>query len=156
MSSSFSDFARQFGPSRNSPSSLSRLSAVVNDPKPDPAAAELGEAGGLKKLETSLEAILQQRHQRQRFFDSELFADPAWDILLALALAEVQFRRIAVGRLCDAANVPTSTAIRWVKHLEEQGYIVRFPDKMDGRRFYVELSDSASEAMKLYLESIVT
>lgn len=155
MASSFSNISRRLGPARNSPSSVRRLSAVLKDSKADHGSAEAGATSALKGLEGKLEEIQQWRRQRQRFFASELFADPAWDILLALALAELQFRRMSVGRLCDASNVPTSTAIRWVKHLEDQGYIVRFPDKFDGRRSYIELSDSASEAMKLYLESLI-
>ena len=155
MASSFSNISRRLGPARNSPSSVRRLSAAVKDSKAGRGSAEAGAAGALKGLEDRLEKIQQWRRQRQRFFASELFADPAWDILLALALAELQFRRMSVGRLCDASNVPASTALRWVKHLVDQGYVVRLADKFDGRRFYLELSDSASQAMRLYLESLI-
>ena len=154
MASSFFDFSRHFGPSKKSASSICRLSAPASSGKSGRGKPAAGTATSPTVLEAKLEGILQQRRQRQRFFDSDLFADPAWDILLALALAELQFRRMSVGRLCDASNVPTTTALRWTKHLEEKGYVVRHPDRLDSRRTYLELSDSASGAMRLYLESL--
>ena len=150
MASSFSDFSRHFGSFRAG--SAQRLSAC--GASPDRKGSEPRAVGHLEVLKSKIEVILQQRRQRHRFFDPELFADPAWDILLVLALAELQFRRMSVGRLCDASNVPTTTALRWVKHLADKGHVVRVPDRLDNRRSYIELSDSASEAMRMYLESL--
>src|SRR5437762_3206264 len=49
-------------------------------------------------------AILRARRSRDRFFDASLFADPAWDMLLELYLAELLGeRRLSVGSLCQSA-----------------------------------------------------
>ena len=39
--------------------------------------------------EKAVRAIIKQRRNRDRFFDAQLFADPAWDILLELYAAEL-------------------------------------------------------------------
>jgi hypothetical protein len=42
---------------------------------------------------------------RARFFQEELFADPAWDMLLDLLQAEIAQHRVPVSSLCIAAAV---------------------------------------------------
>jgi DNA-binding MarR family transcriptional regulator len=92
-------------------------------------------------------AILYARRKRTHFFDSELFADPAWDILLELYAAHLGQYRTAVTSLCIGAAVPATTALRWIKLLETRGLILRRPDATDGRRVFMELSDTAVAAM---------
>ncbi len=58
--------------------------------------------------------IIRQRQLRARFFDGELFADPAWDMLLDLTAARVEARRVSVTSLCIASGVPPTTALRWI------------------------------------------
>jgi hypothetical protein len=43
---------------------------------------------------------------REQFFGPDLFADPAWDILLDLYAARLEQQRVAVSSLCIAAAVP--------------------------------------------------
>lgn len=105
-------------------------------------------------FQQKLEAILHQLRERGRFFDPDYFSDPAWDILLRLALAEVQLQRVSVGHLKRSSNVPGTTLLRWVRILKDRGYVVRHQDPFDKRRQYVELTPSASAAMRGYLESI--
>lgn len=93
---------------------------------------------------------IQARRLRERFFDPELFADPAWDMMLDLFEAELSQRRVAVSSLCIASAVPSTTALRWLKALSKQGIFVRRSDPFDGRRVYVELSPQASVAMRQY------
>jgi len=47
---------------------------------------------------------------RARYFRDELFADPAWDMLLDLLQAEIAQLRVPVSSLCIAASVPATTA----------------------------------------------
>src|SRR3990170_2463004 len=47
--------------------------------------------------EREIREILRQRRNRDRFFDAELFADPAWDILLELYGAELGQHRLSVS-----------------------------------------------------------
>lgn len=94
--------------------------------------------------------IIRQRQLRARFFDGELFADPAWDMLLDLTAARAEHQRVSVTSLCIASGVPPTTALRWIGALVEGGLIKRSQDSMDGRRAWLSLTDNAAEMMARY------
>jgi hypothetical protein len=94
--------------------------------------------------------VIRARRLRSRYFAEELFADPAWDMLLDLLQAELAQHRVPVSSLCIAAAVPATTALRWIKSMTDSGLFVRRDDPHDGRRVFVELSPGASTAMRLY------
>lgn len=98
--------------------------------------------------------IIRQRRLRDRFFDAELFADPAWDILLDLTAARAEHRRVSVTSLCIAAAVPPTTALRWITHMTELGVLVREQDAEDRRRAFVALSDKTADAMARYFDEL--
>jgi len=68
------------------------------------------------------------RRDRDRLFGAELFADPAWDMLLALYVAEADGQVLSIDGLCARAMVPAAAALRWVVALEERGLVVRDAD----------------------------
>ena len=72
--------------------------------------------------------IIRQRQLRARFFDGELFADPAWDILLDLTAARVEHTRVSVTSLCIASGVPPTTALRWIGQMTAVGLLERVED----------------------------
>jgi hypothetical protein len=96
-------------------------------------------------------AIIRLRRMRDRYFRSDLFADPAWDMLLDLMAARLEQIQVAVSSLCIAAAVPPTTALRWIKTLSENGMFVRVADPEDGRRVFIALSDGAAAGMTAYL-----
>jgi DNA-binding MarR family transcriptional regulator len=98
--------------------------------------------------------LLKSRRARDQFFDSSLFADPAWDILLELYAAELGQQRISVSTLCAAAAVPATTALRWIKILEKNGLLVRTDDPMDGRRTFISLAPDAFDRMERYFATV--
>lgn len=104
--------------------------------------------------ETEVRALLKLRRRRDRHFDPELFADPAWDILLELFAAALGQQRICVSSLCVGAAVPTTTALRWIKCLEGKGFIERKADPIDGRRFFLSLSGAGFTAMCDFFRTI--
>jgi len=73
----------------------------------------------------------------------ELFADPAWDMLLDLFAAEVEGRRVSKSSLVIAASVPQSTALRWMSDLVNAGQLERYPDTADGRRTFISLTETS-------------
>lgn len=99
-------------------------------------------------------AIIRARRMRDQFFRSEIFADPAFDMLLDLYAARLEGHRVAVSSLCIAAAVPATTALRWIKQLTDRGLFARHADPQDGRRIYIELSDGAARAMGNYLTAV--
>ena len=128
---------------------LSKVLRLVDDIVKAPAPAQLGEAA----TEGQLRAILRVRRNRDRYFDSKLFADPAWDVLLELYAAELGQQRVSVGSLCIGAAVPPTTALRWIKTLEQKGLIQRMADPLDARRVFVSLSPKATESMEQFFRS---
>lgn len=98
--------------------------------------------------------LIKLRRDRERHFPAEIFADPAWDMLLDLIAARLEGKRVPVSSLCIAAAVPTTTALRWVRSLTEAGLLERCADPTDARRSHVELSDQAAAAMLAYLRGL--
>lgn len=99
-----------------------------------------------------LRAIIALRRARAEVFGADLFADPAWDILLDLLLAELTQARATVGSACAAASVPDTTALRWIGLLESNGFLERRKDPHDGRRVFVNLTDRARTALHALLD----
>jgi hypothetical protein len=103
---------------------------------------------------STIRAMIRARRLRDQYFSGELFADPAWDMLLDLLLARLERRTVAVSSLCIAAAVPPTTALRWIKRLTEEGIFIRTADPRDGRRVFIDLSDEAADAMASYIGAI--
>jgi hypothetical protein len=124
------------------------------------AAAAMAAVGGPRSGEEEaldagfIRSIIRVRRLRDHFFKSDLFADPAWDMLLDLMAARVERQRVAVSSLCIAAAVPPTTALRWIKSLCDQGLFVRVADPEDGRRVFIELSAETAARMEAYLKSV--
>jgi hypothetical protein len=98
--------------------------------------------------------IIRQRRMRDIFFNAELFADPAWDMLLDLTAARVEHVRVSVSSLCIAAAVPPTTALRWINQMVEAGLFERVEDDTDRRRVFIGLSDHAANAMAAYFAAL--
>lgn len=105
----------------------------------------------IESAEQQLDRVLRTRAIRAKFFDPELFADPAWDILLALYEAALRQRRISVSNCCSAAQVPATTALRHIDALCGQGIVLRTSDPLDARRKFLSLSREATVAMQRIL-----
>lgn len=92
------------------------------------------------------------RRQRRRYFPVELFAEPAWDLLLDLFQARLEEKMITVTSACIAADVPPTTALRWLGVLEQHGLVERSRNLSDQRSIWVRLTDSGMAAMVQYTE----
>jgi hypothetical protein len=139
---------------------VGRIASILAALSEDEAAAaavvgvETGEMGAGEKIEAGqIRAIIRARRLRDHFFHGELFADPAWDMLLDLMAARLEKQRVAVSSLCIAAAVPPTTALRWIKSLCDQGIFARVADPEDGRRVFIELAEASSSAMEKYLKA---
>ncbi len=117
----------------------SRLVRATRPPLPDPRLVR---------------RIIRQRQLRARFFDGELFADPAWDMLLDLTAARAEHTRVSVTSLCIASGVPPTTALRWIGQMTETGLFQRVEDEADRRRAFVALSDKAADAMARFFAEL--
>jgi CheY-like chemotaxis protein len=137
---------------------LLELMELGNGPSAKPRAAATFQPDSTKPDRESLQkfvrAILKSRQRRAEFMDVSKFADPAWDIMLDLTSAALEGRSVPAFSVGVAANVPMSTALRYVKRLAEDGTIKRWDDPDDKRRSLVALEDHALEKMISYLSSV--
>ena len=126
------------------------LAALVEEPvNAQPAADRDRSADASARL---LRDVIRKRRVRADFFPAELFADPAWDILLDLAAARHKGKPVSVSSLCIAAAVPTTTGLRWIKALTGAGLLERAADPHDARRSFITLTAETAEHMERYLD----
>lgn len=105
--------------------------------------------------EELVSGLIKARRERTRYLSHELFAEPAWDMLLDLLQAELGQRRVSVSSLCIASGVPSTTGLRWLNHMVEQGLVIRRADPQDGRRVFVELAPEVSRDLRRYFVDVV-
>lgn len=91
-----------------------------------------------------------ERARRTMFLPSELFAEPAWDILVELYAFELVSRVVTESEIADRISVPIKTAARWMKMLEAHNLIDRRVDPDDGDQIQVALTCRALEALDGY------
>ncbi|MBA2932964.1 MarR family transcriptional regulator [Sphingomonas sp. CGMCC 1.13654] len=131
---------------------VGRIARMLASMSADEAERVIPEPRALASGDSALvRAFIRLRRMRGQHFIPELFADPAWDILLDLTAARLEGRMVAVSSLCIAAAVPATTALRWITQMTEQAILVRKPDPTDGRRVFIGLSDGAVAGMDAYL-----
>jgi DNA-binding MarR family transcriptional regulator len=96
--------------------------------------------------------IYQARRERRLLTDwQDLFGEPAWDMLLDLYIAEHDGLRVTASNACAAADVPNSTALRWLHTLEQRGMIALDEDPADRRRSFVRLKPETMAQLNRYL-----
>jgi hypothetical protein len=83
---------------------------------------------------------------RREFFEGggDLFADPAWEILIELYIEQAGKRRVMVSNACIAAQVPTTTGLRWLDRLFRTGLITRKHDGSTGGSYTSRYRKAAS------------
>lgn len=112
--------------------------------------------GSLVAAETAeiLTRIIRARRRREELLSPELFADPAWDILLQLYVGRLTGAAVQAAELALPSSVPESTLGRWIGKLEEDGWIRRMPgpDNAGGAR--LELSARGAAAMQSWVKDL--
>ena len=134
---------------------------ILADAAPEPAVGERdtplqegwSDVNQEKILIKAIE-IYKSRQRRSRHLPSELFGEPAWDILLDLFAARLQKKRISVTSACTASGVPLTTALRWLRVLEDSRMIERYDSETDQRVTWVKLTASASNSMFNFFKDI--
>jgi len=122
------------------PEAGNRQSSLTSVSEPDLRLAQT-QAHILRKVQKA-------RSRRTDFLSSRLFGEPGWDMLLELFASAIEQKRVTIGELCAASNVPQTTALRWIDVLLSEGHASRRPDPLDGRRIHVEITPSGYRAMQ--------
>jgi hypothetical protein len=108
------------------------------------------------KLATIATSIYRARRRRESLFDTALFGEPAWDMLLDLFINGVRGVRVSTTSLCLAASVPQTTGLRWIDQLVEHGLARRYTPPDDGRLKLVEITTEGFRRMRRYVSEGVT
>lgn len=85
-----------------------------------------------------------------------LFGEPAWDILLDLYIAQMSRADLQVSSVCIEAGVPSTTILRWIARLEQEGLVYRASDKGDARRRYVRLTETGHSTILRVLNAMAS
>lgn len=137
---------------------LFRLMSDLDSPARGLSAAFPGSAGGAgadrENLISRARMIVNSRRLRERYFDRQLFGEPAWDILLLLYISENSSARLTTTRLADLIDTPLTTVGRWLSHLENAKLIERQAHPTDRRTVFINLLKKGRAALDTYLSSI--
>jgi predicted transcriptional regulator len=125
-------------------------SARVDQPEQNLRSGERGGDLSNRSLLALARMIYKARRGRAEFFGADLFADPAWDILLELFIAELCGKRTSTTRLCIAAAVPPTTALRYATHLESLGLVSRASCDTDARILLRSITPKGFRLMRDY------
>jgi len=107
---------------------------MMIDLRGEDASAELSEEA--RATATRLYRAIRIRDER---LGTDLFADPAWNILLDLTIAHGR-RMLSVSAACLGARSAHATAMRYLTALIKRGIVCREADPTDGRRNFVKLT----------------
>ena len=83
-----------------------------------------------------------------------LCANPVWDMLLDLYMADREGRLLYMWPLSVAANVPISSAHRKIEVMVQKGMVVRTVDEGDRRRVGIQLSASFRATLESFFDRL--
>ncbi|WP_324074232.1 MAG: hypothetical protein RSE14_12825 [Erythrobacter sp.] len=143
---------------RSQLASIKLLAAFATAQSTDDLEPDIKMAKGLnqspeQKLMKLIRKTIAFRQQRNEYFGSELFSDPAWDIILELTLAKLQGVPVPISSACAAASAPFTTAYRHIGNLVDHRMVRRWKDPLDQRRVLLELEDDTHSAISDFLLS---
>lgn len=123
-------------------------------PADNPRALALEPSSGVARSNLA-KHLYEMRRMRDKFLPHDLFAEPAWDILLLLYWAGETRQRMTVSAVCVSAGVPGTTALRWIQNLIETDMIEKSPHPTDMRVSWLSLSSRAKVALDAYLQVVI-
>ena len=97
--------------------------------------------------------MFETRKARSRLFPASMFSDPAWDMLIALYIAE---QAPAAADLARSISASVTTAMRWIEILETHKLIVREQSPTDRRAHTIRLSEQARNSLDSLLSEAVS
>lgn len=98
--------------------------------------------------------IHRERSRRANYLPTELFGEPAWDILLDLAYAARANELRSIKSACLSSHAPEATALRHIDRLLHFGLVERIDDKTDRRRKFLRLTGLGERKMEEFLSTM--
>ena len=116
---------------------------------------EISEADDQDELRKIAASLYRARRKRTQFFAEDLLGEPAWDLMLDLFFHHNSGKNISITSATVASAVSPTTGLRWIAILEERGWIERFADESDKRRWFRRLTNTGHTMMVLCLREFV-
>lgn len=101
----------------------------------------------------TLDDLRSVRKVRSKYFPSELFSDPCWEMLLDLYDGQLAGQDVTVTSLGAASGASLTTALRRMDALQSHGLIERAEDPEDKRRTIVRLSRAGLDAVERFFDT---
>jgi DNA-binding MarR family transcriptional regulator len=117
---------------------------------PKIASCEFDEA---QLLASAAAEIYGMRRARDQLMPPGLVGEPAWDMLLALY--SEQPGCLSLTCLCHGSGVPSSSAHRWVRALEHEGFIERTSPPHGGSAPLLSLTKMGREIVERSLKAML-
>ncbi len=105
-------------------------------------------------LALARQAYALRRKRAAIFGNPDLFGEPAWDILLDLFIAAGEGKNVSVSSACIGSAAPSTTGLRWLGILADEGLVLRENDPEDHRRVLVRLTAAGQAAMERFFEAV--
>ena len=108
--------------------------------------------GEAEAQRAALARYLGARRMRSTLLGPNLFADPAWDILLALFHAQLERREMTLEQLSETQRLSLTVVVGQVSAMERRGLLIEHRTSPNSkRRRAIRLSPLATDAMASWL-----
>ena len=137
------------------PRDLEDLRRLIGKLNPETQSEDIGRSDAQARdedgaLVETAQKLLDLRRKRIAIFGPQMFAEPAWEMILTL-YAEDRIRRHTQASLCEQSGASRSTCMRWIDFLVDQGLVNLEEHPTDKRRNFVSLSEKGGSLLELYL-----
>ena len=99
--------------------------------------------------------LIRERRARSACIPADLLGEPVWDLLLDLYAAAQEGRPVSVTSACIASGIPSTTALRYIRALEQREIIRRVETQADRRVNYLTIAPQAALKMTELLEGML-
>lgn len=98
--------------------------------------------------------MISLRQLRRKYFEDEIFGEPAWDILLILYLNDQI--PLSITQVTKRVFYPPTTVLRWLDYLLRNDFVRRESHPHNNRMRMVELTDHGRRRLESYLSETLT
>ena len=95
------------------------------------------------------------RRDRCEFLHPAMLGEPAFDMLLALYIAD-ESAEVTLAKLAELSGVPQSSGLRWIDYLCSKKLISRARHPSDGRAWLLRLTETGKAALDGLLGSMLS
>ncbi|MFY8047507.1 MAG: MarR family transcriptional regulator [Erythrobacter sp.] len=135
---------------------LVAIAARLRDVAAALASTQRSQRSERRYLAPARQAYALRRKRAAIFGNSELFGEPAWDILLDLHIAHADGKPVSVSSACIGSAASFATGLRWLGVLAAEALVVRESDSDDLRRVLVRLTRAGITAMERFFDAVIS